>query len=547
MKRRKSLRIVIYLLFIIIIIVAGVQLSFTFYIDKNIAKHLKSEVARQTNGVYEMQIGKLTTNIFDQSIYLKGFVLKSVKEPESASPKFFASASEINLSDFSLFSFLFKKDLIISKMELVNPSGYIFRNKTLGHDQLKHTSKKFSFYSLIQKYIHSLQIKSIEISDADIQIYNDISDTDPFIGSKKNGLNISNLQINKSIDETGKLFLADSMNLVLNNIAYKTSDSLYSISIKQLHASYIDSQLTMDSFEVAPNYSKKEFANKAGKQTDRFHISATRLNFSHMDVKSFFESNWFIANTLKIDSLNISAYRNKNDIRSPVKAKSVQQLLTSIPIYTVIDSIQVQNAKITYEEVAEGASKAGIVYFNDLDAVITGITSDTSLFSKYASLQLNASTKFMNEGKLTVHYTFPLNTEKMVFDCSGKMTDIPMPAINPILEPNAKISIKGGQIDSMIFSFHANEFGSKGKLKLIYHQLKIEFINKEKKAGIIRELFSFLTHQLVIKEDNPAKEKPVRQTEINYKRDPTRFIFNYSWKSLLSGIKPTIGIPDNKK
>lgn len=433
-------------------------------------------------------------------------------------------------------------------MELVSPSGNIFRNSSSNTKLPAESGKKFSIYSLIRKHIHSLRIVTIEITNADIGIYNDYRDTIPSIESKDNALKISNLRINKTVEAAGRLFLADTVNLVINKFSYTTNDGLYSILVQQLTASYTDSTLLLKSCQLIPNYTKKAFADMAGKQTDRIKISAAGVNFNKMNVKLFFERNWFIASSLNIDSLHISAYRDKNDIRKPVIAKSVQQLLKGIPFYAAIDSIKINDAEIIYEETALGSAIPGKISFNGLNASITGFTSDSTLFSKYNALRLNATCKFMNKGKLKAHYSFPLNTDKTVFDCSGELTDMPLTEFNSMLEPGANVSIKDGTIDAMIFSFHAGEIESKGKMELRYHQLKIELINKkDDKAGKAKKVLSFLVNQFVLKEENPSKGKPVRITEISYPRDPTRFIFSYTWKSILSGIKPAIGPSENPK
>ncbi|KAF0201342.1 MAG: hypothetical protein FD170_2801 [Bacteroidetes bacterium] len=548
MTKKTVLRVALYAVLIIAVIVVGLQLSFSFYFNKKIKTDLQKEVVSQSQGEYQLKIENLSTNIFNQSIYLTDFLLEPVNIIDSTSPKYYASASKISLVNFKLFAFLLRKELIISGMELEDPSGNIFRNSATDTSESKESKRKFSIYSLISKHIHSLQIKDIKISNADIMIYDDFGDSIPSINSKENELKISNLRIDKSAEEAGRLFLADTVNLVINKFAYNTSDGLYSIHVKQLSASYSDSTLMLDSCELIPNYSKIEFAGKAGKQTDRLNISAESLNFSSMDVKQFFERNWFIARTLNIDTLFISAFRDKNDHRIPVLSKSVQQLLKGIPFYTIIDSINVNDAEIFYEEIAEGSSAPGKVSFNALDATITGFTSDSTLFSEYNVLQLNATCRFMNKGKLKAQYSFPLNTDKMVFDCSGELVDMPLPEINLILEPGENISIKDGFVESMKFSFHANENASQGEMEMRYHHLKIELLNKKDgEAGLVQDVLSFLAHQFVIKEENPSPGKAVRITKISYPRDPTRFIFNYSWKSLLSGIKPTIGLPEKSK
>ncbi|MEP7167989.1 MAG: hypothetical protein ABI855_01335 [Bacteroidota bacterium] len=494
-----------------------------------------------------MKIDNLNTNIFNQSVFLSGFLLNPVKNINVSAPKYFASASEINLTDFDLFQFIFHKNLIVDRMELVNPSGNIFRSTNGYYKSSADTSKKFSLYNLLSKHIHSLTIKKIEISNADIKVYDDVRDALPSISSRDNSLMISNFRINESAEKAGRLFLADKVDLEIKKFSYTTKDSLYSIMVKKLFASYTDSVLSLHEVQVIPNYSKKEFAAEAGKQTDRMKISILKAAFNKMNVKLFFERNWFIAKQVKIDSLNISAYRDKNDKGTHVRKKSIQQLVKNIPVYAAIESVQLNHSNITYEEVGIGSTKPGKISFNNLNAVITGFTNDTSLFSTIRVLNVHATCGFMNRGKLQAHYSFPMNTNKMVFDCSGKLSDMPLQAINPMLEPNANVLIKDGVIDSMVFSFHANEIESRGKMKLIYHKLQMEFLNKKnKKTGALQDVLSFLAHRLVIKEENPSNNEPPRITEINYPWDGYHFIFNYSWKSILSGIKPAIGIPNLK-
>jgi len=41
-------------------------------------------------------------------------------------------------------------------------------------------------------------------------------------------------------------------------------------------------------------------------------------------------------------------------------------------------------------------------------------------------------------------------------------------------------------------------------------------------------------------DSNPVSGEPVRIGIIEYKRDPERFLFNYSFKSIFSGIKSSL-------
>ena len=85
-------------------------------------------------------------------------------------------------------------------------------------------------------------------------------------------------------------------------------------------------------------------------------------------------------------------------------------------------------------------------------------------------------------------------------------------------------------------------------MKFIYHDLKIGVLNKadHDKHGIREGVLTLVANKLVIKNSNPEKNKAPRITEINYLRNPQRFIFNYVYHSLLSGIKPAIGLSSKK-
>jgi len=535
------------LLYTFLILLAGVgllQLFFTFYFNEKIKNDLQEEVAIQTNDAYQLQIDELNTNIFKQSVFITGFLLRPGKNADPDSPKYYAAASEINFDDCSLFAFLSKKKLTIGKVELVNPSGYIYRGNSKAFVKEEVSEEKFSLYNMMSKTVKELHIVKIDIRNAHIAVYDDYKDTIPSMTSEDNELMISNLRINKSVENLDRLYLADKVSLLINRFAYTTKDSLYTFNVKQLRASYTDSTLSVDSMELHPNFSKNKFADEAGSQTDRMKITVVGLDFNRMNVKLFFEKNWFIAQELKINGLNVAAFRDKNDRRKFNRPRSVQQILKNIPIYSAIDVINLENGSITYEEVAVGSVKPGKIFMTEVNASITGFTSDSTLFSKYQKLKVIASAKFMDSGKLQGTYSFPLNTSSMVFDCSGKITNMPFQALNPMLEPNAKVSMKGGKVDSLVFSFHANDKGSKGKLKFCYHDLKMELMdNKNKKDGFKKAVLTFLVHRVIIKESNPSPKQEVRITDINYTRDPSRFIFNYSWKSVLSGIKPAIGVP----
>jgi hypothetical protein len=85
-------------------------------------------------------------------------------------------------------------------------------------------------------------------------------------------------------------------------------------------------------------------------------------------------------------------------------------------------------------------------------------------------------------------------------------------------------------------------------MKFIYNDLKVQMPESdENKAEGITGFALLIANNFIIKDSNPKGDKPPRLSSIEFVRNKERFMFHYTWKSILSGLKETIGIPDKKQ
>jgi hypothetical protein len=93
----------------------------------------------------------------------------------------------------------------------------------------------------------------------------------------------------------------------------------------------------------------------------------------------------------------------------------------------------------------------------------------------------------------------------------------------------------------MEFDYIADNEKAKGKLIMIYKGLDIAFKNKQtgKATGIKERLIAYVANKIII-DSNPVEGKGIRDGKIEYERDPERFFFSYTAKSILSGVKTSI-------
>lgn len=78
-------------------------------------------------------------------------------------------------------------------------------------------------------------------------------------------------------------------------------------------------------------------------------------------------------------------------------------------------------------------------------------------------------------------------------------------------------------------------------MKLLYHGLNIAIKNKRTdKTTAIKEQITSVIANMKVLDSNPMPGEEVRTGIIDQERDPEKFLFNYCFKSILSGMKTSI-------
>lgn len=545
MKKKSAFRILFPVVLITIIAVVAF-LSTSWYVNRYMRIRLQDEFSKQSYGEYILNIKALRLNILTQSVSFSGIRIQPVNiNPEYASYE--ASSSKLVLEGINVLGFLTGNKIKINSIKFKDPSITIIRGK-MYHSNAADTTKKFSLYGFISQFAKSLTIQNFEITNFDFKLLNSKDEVTPAIHSSNNHFKIVRLFVGPSTDDMPGQFAADSIGLSMSRFAYVTADSLYTFDVASMQMSYRDSILQIDTVKMIPNFSKRSFGNVAGKQTDRFNISASKLLFIKIDLRNFFEYFSMISRRLEISGFSMSAFRDKNDQHKYAHPQSLQYLIKHVPAYLKIDTIQLKKSNIVYEEVAEGKKSSGRLSFNDISGNFTGLTNDSLLISLGRVMKFQAKCKLMNETQMFATYTFPLNTDHTSFKCSGFLTGMSIPVLNQMIAPLTGISIKKGIIDTLDFTFTGGENSSFGKMKLLYHDLRLEPVKTgEEDIRFKDRLNLFIANAFIIKDSNPRRNKPARIANMHAERDKQKFMFNYTWKTIYSGIQETLGIPEKKK
>ena len=226
---------------------------------------------------------------------------------------------------------------------------------------------------------------------------------------------------------------------------------------------------------------------------------------------------------------------------------TLQVVLKSCLLFIELDFLVIESFTISYGEIAENDKLYGIVSFDSLDAVISNLKSGKI---SNCNLTIDAQALFINEGNLIAHFEFPY--DKDYFDCNGSLNNLEFIRLNQVSVPLSKVNFSNGKISKLMFNFRADTDSSRGDLLFYYSNLNFAISSNSRgdTSNFKSRVLTFIADDLVVSDGNPDKNGNVSKGIIREARNRERFIFNYMWKSIFSGVKSTVlnnAVKTNKK
>lgn len=522
---------------IIIACIAAVLLSLIFLapvlLEKQLASKLSDGVYTTTGGLYRLEFADLAVDIFPPQITLKRPLLIPVKN-DTVLTSVSVSAAMMNLSNLDLVAIIFKKHLSIGEVTFVKPAVFIY----------SHISEKDTLVTKSRKRskVDSVTIGRIHIIDAAITLYNGKSDS-TVLSSKNNDIEVKELKLFAKNENAAAHFSAKSFTANLGNLEWKLEKGFYALKTKNIYFDYNSSYVQIDSLMLQPLFSEKKFAAKSVYQTDRFECLIKKAGILNCDINRALKYKVVVADSMFIDGGSITAYRDKNYLRKTEVIPSLQERIAECPVVIKLNGIRLRNLDVVYKEVAEGQKAAGIISMKSVNADISELT--TGSVSR-DTLKVVSSASLESGGSMHVNWKFPMQQKRVRFIASGTIKNFNVRDINSMSQPNLHVEFVSGFISELKFNMSADHNAATGEVYMKYRDLKLD-INNKKGNNSLGGVTSLAVNKLLIHESNPAKDGELRKGIIAYPNNPQRFMFNYSFKALSSGIADAVLVKNAKK
>ncbi|MFH1936846.1 MAG: hypothetical protein ABIK52_04720, partial [Bacteroidota bacterium] len=521
-----------------------------FYGNRLIKVTLEETVKKETKGLYRAKIGTLYYGIFGGNLYIRNFSLLpdsavyNAMDPDSA-PSMLLSLNVNNLTvqDIHLKKALFSRRIEVKRIVVNSPELKLWRKKVSIPDttgKIPDTTQSIP----LPKGWDYISVGKINLRTGSLTYIDQVPDTVKEFVIPSIDIQLVNLWVDSTWKTDPRIYNTDDIVVILRDIRQQTGNGMYAMLFGEVGISTGQNLLYVDRFHLEPLFNRHDFSRKLGYQTDRMDVHAGKITLSGIDWRELMLDKRLVAGKLQIDSLELDDYRDKRvPMRPGFKPPMPQQLIRNLKTYIWIDSLELINGKATYSE--QVAEEPGTIFFDRIHGILKGLTNDSAWLAEKKTSSLVAEAYLQGSGKLqaTINFVFgdPMNRFSIP---SALLTSFELPKVNPMLSKLMPAEIESGIVSKLVIhGIQFNDNYSRGSLTLYYNNLSFKIFDEKRStwSGIKIGVINWLASDIVVAKSNPGPQGKLRTGVIYFQRDKHKSIINFIWKSMLSGLKSTMG------
>jgi len=204
-----------------------------------------------------------------------------------------------------------------------------------------------------------------------------------------------------------------------------------------------------------------------------------------------------------------------------------------------VDTLRVNDFKLTYLEVNPKTQKTGTLLFDNINGVITNITNIQENIAANKLMRVKASSSLMGKGDLDAVFIFDLTkTKNGDFSVDANLGAVNGTVFNDAAVPLGLFKINSVSIKKLKTHIDGNNNNAHGTVFFVYDDLKITALkpSDDHKQLKNRKFLSFIANTFIINKSNNSVKETSTPAQGNFERDPKRSFFFLIWKTLLDGI-----------
>ena len=532
----------------------------TWYLSRHwkplLDQQIREAVVQSSDSLYRVSYDDLDLNLLTGNLLLSNFelvpdtaVYQRLKLAQTAPDNtYHIRVARLRVRHFHPWQAVMGRRLQIDELFFDQPSVHI-RNEYQAYNDTVSVHESKTLYQRISNVLKSVSIGDVLFNNIDFQ-FTKITDTVAQGTTLKNiNLRIRDILVDSlSQYDSTRFYHTKSIDLAMPGTRYHTADSLYHFGFDHVHVrnSGASNEVTVAGFNVAPRVNRSTFYPTVGYAKAMINLSFDTIKIQDIDMRQFARSQRVHARAMHVPGGQVSVF---NDIRygrlqsSQIGKAPHQQLMRLGPNFR-IDSLLLDSVKITYAEIGENTGKEGEITFDRTSGTLYNIANDSLSLLRNKEMKWAVTPYLMDAGKLSVVFSFDMLATNGAYSYNGQLGPMDGRRLNKLLRPLLNIEIESANIQGLRFGVNATDTHASGSLRFNYTDLKANLLTEEDEDGnqSTRGLVSFLANRFILNDSNPDANGEFHPGPVNFARPPAYTFWRYTWKSLLDGIKPSVGL-----
>lgn len=552
-------RIVARITIMIAIIVLLAGLFINFYFSRLLGNAVKNIVLNSSDSLYRVNFTDANLHIFQRKIVIYNIDLQPDTNVYNRLKKagigpnnlYHIHIKKLALTYIHPISLYFGRRLDIDEIVLSAPEFNL--SYQLNHTRDTTVKDRRNLYQRISKTLHSIHVGRIGLNDVKFK-YEDYSGNKVAISELKE-MNVSGSDLlidSASMTDKSRFLYFRDITAELNNFKGKTANGLYSYRMKLLKLSTSTSQMNAEDINLEPA-GAEQFFDKSSHDRFTMHIDTLQLN--QFNYLSYYKYRTFNAASmiLRGGHLGVFAHPQLQPGTKPKKDRSAS--FPNAGIYRLktdlkIDTIKLEHINIKYTELNAKSHKLGYVDFNHTSGTILNLTTNAEALKANKYCDLSLTSYFMNKGRLNINFKFDMISPNLAYSYKGHLGPLNLQIVNPAAMTLAMVKINGGKLNSFKFDVKGDKYKSEGRTTVLYTDLKVTLLKPDTTKNKMKHMTiaSFFANAMIIKHNNPDNpgDEP-RSFYVNNPRPPEFGFFKTVWKTLLTGIRASVGYGEDKE
>lgn len=501
---KKSLRVFVVIITVVVVGYFAIHL----FINKKVDSALSSLVEK----------GEITYADYDLNLIAADFSIDSLTY-FSGENIFFVT--ELKIQNIGLGEYVLNKNFKAGNLQLKEPSIKINKKSEKDSTEKENGSNEFK---------KTISVDAVEVENGNL-IYKE--DTLTKLEWKNYNLKLSKIKVDAQSLQKTVPFEYEQYDISGGKLSYILND-LQTLSTENIKIE--EEEIVLSDLKLIPNYSRKEYVKVIPYEKDLMDMKMRELRIT--DYKFDLESKRSLLDISKInmDSVDFKIYRNKLVKDDTRQKKMYSAMLRDLPFDLNIDSLQLHKANVTYEEVQEKTAKTGKIFFTEMNLDVRDLTNFSQQENDFPETVVDIKCQMYGQAPLDVTWTFKVDDPQDNFRIKGQAKGIPPNSLNSFFEPAFNMNASGENIEAIYFDFYGDKNIAQGEYQMVYDDLKIEVLKKEKDWQK-NKILSFFAN-LFVSNKNNSGDQVVDVSGVE--RDTTRSFWNYFWNCILEGLKETL-------